>query len=256
MTKTYQIRAASIPVVQNGFPLVGSLFDSGLCPRVSFLRSHDIEKPADEKAQGYFAAGIKHEETFIADLEASGVEIEYQADLLYQVRPNITVGGHPDIIIKSTGEILELKSVHSPNSYKSKFKKGYTGADWTHVSQLAKYLVMLDAPTGKIVYTSYAEGHEGEQREVPVTYDGTVVRGGGHEIEQAWLKEGLDVAIRQLETDTLHSELPIVKPEPKQDVCQRCPLNQFCYNQLGKVKGEELRKFAVNELGWGARKKD
>lgn len=253
--KKFEIRAASSPIVQNNTPLVGSLWDNGLCPRVGYLRFNGIEKPVDEKSQYYFTAGVEHEETYLKRLAEQGIETEYQDKQVFELTPNITFGGSPDVVIKSTGEVIELKSVHSPNSYKSKFKKGFTGADWSHTTQLAKYLVMMDAPKGRIVYTSYAEGHEGEEREVEVSYDGQTVIGGGHEIDKIWLKDGLDVMVRQLETDILHPDMPIVKPDPRQDVCTRCPLNKFCYAQLGKVKGKELQKFAVEELNWGPRAK-
>ena len=74
MKKQFTIRAASSPILENGFALVGSIFNSGLCPRVSYLRSHDIEQPVNETAQFYFDIGFKNEARQIEKLKAAGIE--------------------------------------------------------------------------------------------------------------------------------------------------------------------------------------
>lgn len=250
MTK-YEIRAASSPVIINGWVTVGSLFDNGVCPRISYLRSVGIERPVDDKSRGYFKKGIDHEEMFLKRLADEGIETAYQDAVYEQVTENVVFRGSPDVFLTATNEILELKSVHSSGSYKSKFKKGFEGADFTHVVQIAHYLVSKQVEKGRIIYTSYAEGFEGQEREAKVRFDGTLVTCGDIIIPAAGLQEGKEVLAEQLETGVLFGDFPIVH-KSTQDVCARCPMNTTCYSSLKRIKGEDFQE-AARKLGWGAR---
>jgi len=251
MNQKYEIRAASCPVIINGWVTVGSFFSNGTCPRISYLRSMGIEKPVDDKSRGYFKKGIDHEEMFLKRLADEGIETAYQDAVYEQISENVSFRGSPDVFLTATQEILELKSVHSPNSYKSKFKKGYEGADFDHVVQISHYLISKQVENGRIIYTSYAEGFEGQEREAKVRFDGTVVTCGDIVIPAAGIQAGKEVLAEQLETGKLFHDMPIVH-KSNQDVCSRCPMNTVCFSSMKRIKGEEFIEEA-KKLGWGPR---
>jgi hypothetical protein len=113
----------------------------------------------------------------------------------------------------------------------------------------------LNVEHGEIIYTSFAKGHEGEEKVVSATIsaknDGKIITSGSIQIAKSSIENGKALMVEQLQTDQLFGDLPTIHDGTGLP-CDKCVLKDFCYNNYGNVDGKKLQEHA-RAKGWGNR---